>query len=303
MSLNVHERILRTVPLLASAFVPLGTTACSQPVGGAPFGPDEVHDAGPGMIVLGDAGRARDASGPDAARALDGGLDATHDGPDAPDADGPEAAQPETGVPEPEGGSDAGEMDTGVVGCDAGYEQCGSTCLVAVPDAVHGVFVAFGGPTADCGTMDIPCGTIGAALWEIQRSGAGTKDIVYVAESAQHYVEQVTLVPGVTIQGGWVFSAGQWSHPCALDNAQVTIEAPAGKDAVVLAGFSGSTALQTLTLRNDPSAATPGESLYGLLVSGSGTQVTLDNVSMVLGNGGSGANGREVPGARARTRV
>lgn len=182
--------------------------------------------------------------------------------------------------------------------CDSGYEQCGSSCLPAAPDTVHGVFVSPGGPTGGCGTADIPCGTISAALALLQQADAGTRNIVYVSESATPYADQVALPAGVTIEGGWVDEgAGQWSHPCALDPSQVVVQAPAGVDAVVLASSGGSATLRTLTLVNKPNAPAAGQSLYGVLVNGSATQLSLENVQIDMGAAGKGTDGS--PGAAA----
>lgn len=179
--------------------------------------------------------------------------------------------------------------------CDTNYQVCnGNSCLLAVPDTVHGVFVSQGGATSGCGAESAPCGSITAGLTAVEQSG-GTKNIVYVAESASPYVEAVTLVAGVTIQGGWVYAgAGQWSHPCSLDPSQVIIEAPvtsAPNQGVIGGSWNGSATLDTLTIYNKPTTPASGQTLLGLDVNGSQTQVVLQNVVIEVGTAGTGAGG------------
>lgn len=172
--------------------------------------------------------------------------------------------------------------------CNPNYELCGGTsCVLAVPDATAGVFVAQGGAMSSCGSVAAPCGSVTAALAAVAQSG-GTKTIVYVAESSTPYIEQVTLPAGVTIQGGWTYTGGgQWAHPCALDPTQTVIQAPAGDDRVIIANFDGTSTLETLEVSN-PTTASAGESLYGVFVTGANTALILSNVSVHVAAGGAG---------------
>lgn len=173
--------------------------------------------------------------------------------------------------------------------CNANYEQCGSTCLLAVPDAVDGVFVAQGGPLTSCGTMSNPCGSVTAGLEAVIQS-SGAKTIVYVAQSATPYVENAYWGGVATIQGGWVYAAGQWSHPCALDPTQTVIEAGAtASSPLVVQGAGAQLTTDTLTLVAQD--GTHGASRYGAVVSGG--QLTMTNVVVRVGNAGTGDDGAQ----------
>lgn len=174
--------------------------------------------------------------------------------------------------------------------CNASYEQCGSTCLLAVPDAVDGVFVAQGGPLTSCGTMSNPCGSVTAGLEAVLQS-SGAKTIVYVAQSATPYVENAYWSGVVTIQGGWLYAAGQWSHPCALDPTQTVIEAPASaSSSIMVQGTGAQLTADTLTLVAQD-ATTHGASRYGAMVSGG--RLTMTNVVVRVGNAGTGDDGAQ----------
>jgi hypothetical protein len=179
----------------------------------------------------------------------------------------------------------------GVV-CDTNYQECtlssGTSCIVAVPDTVHGLFVAPGGALTSCGAESAPCGTVSAALQYLVNG----KNIIYVAEGT--FTDQVTLPSGVTIQGNWLYmGATQWSRDCAFPPKTI-IQAPAGSISAVIASYSSSSStLDTLTISN-PSTAGAGVSLYG--VSASNAQatapgLTLTNVAITVASGGSGVNG------------
>ncbi|HEX8794317.1 MAG TPA: hypothetical protein VF765_25410 [Polyangiaceae bacterium] len=179
--------------------------------------------------------------------------------------------------------------------CNLKYEECnGNSCLLAVPDSLQGVFVATGGATASCGAIDSPCGSISAALTVVQQS-AGTKNIVYVAESATPYVEQVILIGGVTIQGGWVYQgAGQWSRPCLQDPTQTAVVAPLSSNptsGVIFANYTGISTLDTLSIVDGPTVPPTGQSLFGVFIDGASTQLVLQNVKVQMGTAGPGADG------------
>ena len=183
--------------------------------------------------------------------------------------------------------------------CNAGYATCGGACLLQTPDPTAGVFVAPGGPSASCGAISAPCGSITTALGV---AAASARTVVYVADSVSQpptpYLEQVSLPAGVTVQGGWLYTGGSsWSRPCALDPSRVVIKAPPGADRTVIAGYAGASTLDTLTVQS-VAAAAPGQSLYGVFVSGgSGTNLTLRNVVLGVAAGGAGAQPPAATGA------
>jgi hypothetical protein len=174
--------------------------------------------------------------------------------------------------------------------CATGFNECGgNSCQVAAPDTTAGVFVAPGGPQLACGTPTVPCGSIEAGL-EMAALGGGVKNIVYVAESATPYLENVGAIGGVTVQGGWVYSGGTWSHPCNPDPSMVVLQPPAGSIFAISDDEVGSATFDTLSLRvvADPQ---PGSSAIGVIASGTTTNLTLRNVVVDLTGATPGLNG------------
>jgi hypothetical protein len=171
--------------------------------------------------------------------------------------------------------------------CDAGYLLCNGACYA--PDTTHGVFVAQGGGTSSsCGTETFPCGTITAALVVVSQS-VGAKNIVYVDDkSTLSEPQTIDLPAGVTIEGGWIDSAGTWTYDCNPTSLP-TIQTTSG-NVTVAASYSGSSTLQNLALASKSTAAA-GESLYGVFASGSSTKLSLDNVRITVAQGGAGAAG------------
>jgi hypothetical protein len=161
------------------------------------------------------------------------------------------------------------------------------------PDDAAGVFVAPGGSDflegGVCGlSRSTPCRTIGAGL--SSASTASGRSIVYVA--AGTYTEKVTLVNGVTVEGGWHVGgeAGtDWTYDCVSPAALVTVQAPSGSNATVVTS-SGAATLTTVTVLSKAAAA-PGQSLYGIMATGASTRLTLDDVIVNVAGGGDGATG------------
>jgi len=200
---------------------------------------------------------------------------------------------PTTGLPPNSGAACSG----GACGyaCSTGYTACNAggsapACLLANPDTNKGVFVAPGGAGGACGSESQPCGTIAEALTVIGMS-SGTKTIIYLANGT--YTEQVTLVPGITIQGGWLDSGGSWTHLCtATPQTGAVIQAPAGAISTVNANFAaaGTSTLDTLTIQSLPSAS-PGQSLYGVMATGGTTTLVLNDVDINVAAAGGGPPG------------
>jgi hypothetical protein len=163
-----------------------------------------------------------------------------------------------------------------------------SGCIVAQPDTTAGVFVAPGGAGGACGSETQPCGTIAAGLAAVV-SSAGVKNTIYLANGT--YTEQVTIPSGltITIQGGWLDTGGTWTPQCVANpQAGAVIQAPPGTNSTIVAS-SGQTTLETLTVKSATAAA--GQSLYGLMLTGSSTSVTLNQVDVNITAGGAGSAG------------
>jgi len=171
--------------------------------------------------------------------------------------------------------------------CNPGYTECNGACYQ--PDTNHGVFVApQGGTSSSCGTEVFPCGTLTAALTVVSQS-VGAKTIVYIDDTSTLSEPQMVSVPaGVTIEGGWVDSAGVWTYDCnptALPSIQ-----PVSGYAAISASYSGSSTIQNLKLLTK-ATANVGESLYGVYATGAGTSLALDNVQITVAQGGAGSTG------------
>ena len=179
--------------------------------------------------------------------------------------------------------------------CSTGYAACSAggsapACLLTNPNTTAGVFVAPGGSGGACGSESQPCGTIAEALAVIAMS-SGSKSIIYLANGT--YTEQVALVPGITIQGGWLDSGGSWTHLCtATPQTGAMIQAPSGTTSTVNANFSsaGTSTLDTLTIQSIPTAA-PGQSLYGVMAIGGTTTLVLNDVDINVAAAGAGPGG------------
>jgi hypothetical protein len=169
--------------------------------------------------------------------------------------------------------------------------MCMNNCTSLQPNTVAGVFVAPGGGSGACGSETQPCGTIALGLAAIATS-AGTKTILYLANGT--YTEQVILPAGITIQGGWLDTGGTWTHLCgspeAGAEAGAVIQAPAGTATTIVASYSGTSTLDTVTVQSIPTAA-GGQSLYGIMATGAGTSLVLSNVDINVAAGGAGDTG------------
>jgi hypothetical protein len=224
----------------------------------------------------------------------DGGADARASITDATGADQTveSGGSPATDGPSSEGEStDAEETADGESGLPP-FDA--AACVDAMtPNTNIGVFVA---PTGidgtGCGeTAGTPCASITAGL--ATAAGPAGRTIVYVAEGT--YTEEVKLVPGVTVQGGWHYDGtNNWIFDCSANpGAVVTVKAPATSYITVLADtIGGAATLSTLTVLSN-AAANVGESLYGIFVRGKTTTLTLTDVTVVMQNGGDGQGGTQ----------
>jgi hypothetical protein len=212
-------------------------------------------------------GSGADAStGPDAS-GVSPGEDASADDASAPGLDGalPEATTSESGVP--------------------GTDACAGQSI----NSNSVVFVAPGGMDGSaCGaSMSAPCATIGAALASAHFMVRGS---VFVAPGT--YIEAVSLVAGVTVQGGWQVAGTAWTYSCdPAARSLVTIQAPSTSNIAVLAdSLTAPAVLSRLTVASKASVQ-PGESLFGVVARGASTHLELDDVAVTARAGGDGPAG------------
>src|SRR5262249_37423602 len=148
--------------------------------------------------------------------------------------------------------------------------------------------------TAMCGGSADPCASVATG---ISRALAVGLPKVYVA--AGLYTEAITLPQqsnGIRIEGAWNANGAVWSPICSAGAEDaVTIQAPNNTNTTVTANaLGGQAALAWLTIKSKPTASS-GESLYGVFATGNNTLLTLENVRVVVANGGDGVAGG--PGA------
>jgi hypothetical protein len=161
-----------------------------------------------------------------------------------------------------------------------------AACTPESPDPATAIFVssAAGASAGDCGSPQKPCSTIAQGL---ARARSTSRGLVFL--DSGEYAEQVTLVAGVTLRGGWNNLAGTWTRQCqATRSASAVIASPSNVG--VQFQQSGTAGLEALTVRTKPSAAA-SETSYGVLVRGADTNLILDEVLVVAAEGGDGATG------------
>jgi hypothetical protein len=164
----------------------------------------------------------------------------------------------------------------------------GCTSLTVDPTQV---FVSTSGADLfDCGSMTSPCLTVTKGLSRARTLSAST---VYVEQGT--YIEQVSLVAGITIEGGWT---AQWAPICTGNRASaVTLAAPTTANTTVLANdLAGTATLRALSIASKgASSVAPGESVYGVAATGATTSLVLDGVVVMVAGAGAGDGG--APGA------
>lgn len=217
----------------------------------------------------------------------------------------------DSGVPDattPDGGNDATTQDVTTQDVQATdvVVDAPTGCAARTADDNAGIFVAKSGSDVNsCGTRGNPCLTITYAI--ATAKATASKTTIYVAAapttdagvddggdggaSSGVYVESVTLDAPLTIEGGWSDANGTWTPICdATTSTAVAIQGVS--NTTLEAAFTGSATLRDLELISKP-AAGPGESLYGLFVTGASTNLTLDQVVVDVGAGGAGADGTD----------
>ena len=171
--------------------------------------------------------------------------------------------------------------DTQRADCGAASAPSGSVVFVAPPPT--------GAPTG-CGTAAAPCSTIAMGITTLGATG-GT---VLVAQGT--YPEALDVPARVRIEGGYRLGA-KWTQSC--DPGLVIVQSPS-RNVTVRIQDGDQSSLANLSIFSKP-RANPGESIYGLLATGTAGDITLDGVRIVAESGGDGLTGDAgapgVPGA------
>ncbi len=107
------------------------------------------------------------------------------------------------------------------------------------------------------------------------------------------YAESPTLdVKGITIRGGFKRLGSAWERDCAADaRLKTVIDSPTNVGLTVVDVAASLRTLSVLTKAEGASVAdAPGESMYGVRVSGDAAVVDLVDVRVVAGKGGAGGS-------------
>jgi hypothetical protein len=229
------------------------------------------------------SGARPDSSPGDAATSSADANEPDTNEPDAPDANRPDghrrdATEADAHADAPDA-AETGGFDAALCVTDAGGWDANTDADADLPM----VYVSlFGCDGPGCGTKTNPCRTIQRG---IDRAGVVRASSVDVGFGT--YLGSVTVPAGLSVYGG--FTAA-WT-PTDGGAAPTIIEGTQGP-AVTVSGVVGAPALSTLTIWSKQTAS-PGESLYGVFISGTpdGGTLTLDNLEVAVGNAGSGGAG------------
>jgi hypothetical protein len=195
--------------------------------------------------------------------------------------------------------SEAGSSDGAENQTDAGPEvEAGAdtgpdapSCETEQPDVERGIFVSSSGSdSADgstCGAIGAPCATIKRAL------GLAKATSVIYLDAGTYEEDGLTLVPAVTLQGGWERRVGGgWTRACTPGRESATVIRAKSADRTLSAvNLGGLARLEVLTIRSKLGVAAAEQSLYGIVAAGVTTQLTLREVAIDVGNAGAGKVG------------
>lgn len=157
-------------------------------------------------------------------------------------------------------------------------------------DEVCGIFVAPSGiNVSNCGrTPDLPCSTISFAISRAQQEGVSC---VFV--QAGVYNEVVEVASGIHIQGGYNMRWQYDSYTLPGHAVRVVGGPHSGSSqymTIRAVGLSTTTRISNLIIQGPNAPANSGLSSYAVYVSNS-NRLSLNDVQVEAGNGGSGING------------
>lgn len=204
--------------------------------------------------------------------------DAAVDQPLPPAPDAPLASHDDAAVVVP---------DT-AVGPEVTTSDATQPCSTRTFNETAGIFVlASSTATSNCGDRVLPCPSIHQGIALAKSLG---RSVVYVG--AGKYTETVALAAGLRIEGGWSVLGSTWSPLCSNPASAVQIDAPSNANTTVVAKDLGGQATLALVTVNSKASAAPGESLYGVLATGTSTKLQLEDVYVALADAGAGQDGQ-----------
>jgi hypothetical protein len=180
---------------------------------------------------------------------------------------------------------DSGASDTNLTSGDNDAASPAGCTENFVANAALGTFVATSGTTSEaCGNESEPCKTVSLG---IARALATSKANVYVARGT--YIEHVVLEAGIHVVGGWNATTNGFARVC--DATITTLRASTADSVTVEAHDLASEATVAMLSIESKADVDAGESLYGIMVTGSTTTLTLEDVVVRVAGGGSGTDG------------
>jgi hypothetical protein len=195
-------------------------------------------------------------------------------------------------------GGGAGSAGTGGTsgGGDAGAD---APCDPAEKPAAGAVFVSPTGSDANSGKSDFPVQTIGQAIG-LAKASFATK--IYLASGDYTLTDTLTFgvgEEGIVIEGGWTKSGPAWAPLCQPGRRSFTTISVAAAVAVRVQDLSKAAGLRHLKIATKAQGASPagepGESMFGVWVSGAQTAFNLYDIEVVAGAAGQGGDPPPAP--------
>jgi hypothetical protein len=158
----------------------------------------------------------------------------------------------------------------------------------AAPDANRAYFVSegVGEDVANCGGPEGPCRSLRKGLARAVDNGI---HFIFLDNTADHTAtETLALPPNVVVAGGFSNVNGHWTRLC---DARGKTRLLSSANPVISAEFSGAAKLDSLTV--ETRSAGPSETMLGVLVRGTETQLWLSNVTIAAADGGAGSPGEQ----------
>lgn len=183
--------------------------------------------------------------------------------------------------------------------------KCGYTCVASYadadgnpdngcelfidPDAIYVSVPANAGQDSSvCGNWDAPCASIGYGL---NRAAATGRHKVLVSEGI--YPEQVTMKNGISLRGG--FNAVTWQEEPDTNITIIQGRSPSGSaqtKAVIAQGITKATTLSGFTIYGENNYSGNSGNSYGIYVSNSGKNLTIEHNIVYAGKGAKGRDGK-----------
>lgn len=189
-------------------------------------------------------------------------------------------------------GGSGGSGATGATGGGGNDGGDQAPCNPTEEPVTEAVFVSPAGLDTNSGQADSPVLTIGKA---IQLAKANFATHVYLAEGDYSLAQTLTLgapESGIVFEGGWTKTGPTWTPACKANRRDYTTISVASAVAVRADALTSASGFRHLKLstkaKGESAASAPGESMYGVWVSGASSALNLYDVAVVAGDAGDG---------------